>query len=140
MDNECSIPFAPLYNEKQKIKLKEVMKRRVYLKRSSNEVRSGGPSPLLTGYFIRKLYMLYFPYPFSVNSLVENMIISWLLQVLLEDLESTLERSYTEKVSFSPEVWIYLTFSWSTKSIRYLPRGFMSFRINAMMISIPLDS
>lgn len=34
----------------------------------------------------------------------------------------------------------YSTFSWSTRSIRYLPSGFMSLRIKAMMISIPLDS
>lgn len=47
---------------------------------------------------------------------------------------------YIDKVTSAHKWWIYSTFSWSTRSIRYLPRGFMSFRIKAMMISIPLDS
>lgn len=38
------------------------------------------------------------------------------------------------------QIYIYCTFSWSTKSMQYLPRGFMSFKMSAIIISIPLDS
>lgn len=38
------------------------------------------------------------------------------------------------------QIYTYCTLSWSTKSMQYLPRGFMSFKMRAIIISIPLDS
>ena len=42
--------------------------------------------------------------------------------------------------NLNKQIYIYCTFSWSTKSMQYLPRGFMSFKMSAIIISIPLDS